>query len=33
MASPRFSIPSTHRLQDDVQGLLTGTLFVALGIS
>ncbi|GAB3656916.1 YitT family protein [Ramlibacter alkalitolerans] len=32
MSSPRFSIPSTHRLQDDVQGLLTGTLFVALGI-
>jgi uncharacterized membrane-anchored protein YitT (DUF2179 family) len=32
MASPRFSIPSWHRLQDDVQGLVTGTLFVALGI-
>ena len=32
MASPCFSIPSWHRLQDDVQGLVTGTLFVALGI-
>jgi uncharacterized membrane-anchored protein YitT (DUF2179 family) len=32
MASHAFSIPSWHRLQDDVQGLVTGTLFVALGI-
>jgi uncharacterized membrane-anchored protein YitT (DUF2179 family) len=32
MDSPRFPIPTWRRLQDDVQGLVTGTLFVALGI-
>ena len=32
MRSPCFSIPSWQRLQDDVQGLVTGTAFVALGI-
>jgi uncharacterized membrane-anchored protein YitT (DUF2179 family) len=32
MPAPRFSIPSWHRLQDDVQGLVTGTAFVALGV-
>lgn len=32
MALPRFSLVAWKRLQDDVQGLVTGTLFVALGI-
>ena len=32
MAFPRFSSAAWKRLQDDVQGLVTGTLFVALGI-
>ncbi|MEJ8837184.1 YitT family protein [Ramlibacter sp. AN1133] len=32
MALPRFSAADWRRLQDDVQGLVTGTLFVALGI-
>ncbi len=34
MAPPRLSAspPAWRRLQDDVQGLVTGTLFVALGI-
>lgn len=32
MVYPRFTLPAWKRLQDDVQGLLTGTLFVALGV-
>jgi uncharacterized membrane-anchored protein YitT (DUF2179 family) len=31
-ALSRLAIPSWRRLQDDVQGLVTGTLFAALGI-
>lgn len=32
MAPPRLTSAAWKRLQDDVQGLVTGTLFVALGI-
>jgi len=32
MDSPRFSLAGWRRLQDDLQGLVTGTAFVALGI-
>lgn len=32
MDLPRFTADGWRRLQDDVQGLVTGTLFVALGI-
>jgi uncharacterized membrane-anchored protein YitT (DUF2179 family) len=32
MSHPRFTAAHWRRLQDDVQGLVTGTLFVALGI-
>ncbi|GAB3770122.1 YitT family protein [Ramlibacter monticola] len=32
MVYPRFTLATWKRLQDDVQGLLTGTLFVALGV-
>src|SRR3954470_9251592 len=32
MAFPRFTGPTWGRLQDDLQGLVTGTLFVALGV-
>jgi uncharacterized membrane-anchored protein YitT (DUF2179 family) len=32
MTLPRFSLATWRRLQDDAQGLVTGTLFVALGI-
>ena len=32
MVSPRLTSAAWKRLQDDVQGLVTGTLFVALGI-